>query len=221
MVLSTIISRLQTWLTAAKSDGGTSAKYLIVHEAGSYANTVEPGNSNGDTSSDLNAALDTFCTTNTTGGYTVSAVDLYTGLDYGTVEGHGPDLPDGTHASNSGANKKAANLLGLLYADRNVWRGTASGAWNTAGNWSLGHIPTNSEEAVFGFAVTLTDTVSSSFAGRMRSIGGAVNLHSSLIPLATLAPVIDGTFTGYSQGTSASRRSAGSNRTGSRQAIYG
>ena len=84
----------------------------------------------------------------------------------------------------------------LLLSTTNSWQAAGGGDWDTAANWSLGHVPTASEDAIIGIASTNVITHSNNVSDAVNSITSTagLNLTNGTLAVTTTAQV-GGVFT--------------------------
>src|SRR5262249_37147806 len=73
----------------------------------------------------------------------------------------GPQGPEGGRGAPVRFGTSVAFLLAVLVAPRALavpirWSAVGNGAWNTAGNWSTGQVPTAADDVTVDTAVTIT-----------------------------------------------------------------
>lgn len=70
-----------------------------------------------------------------------------------------------------------AGVSGAYAQCGNTFTGSSPGNWNTNGNWSLGHVPTQAEQAVIPSSKVVNYNTANSIVGRL-SVSGTLNIQT-------------------------------------------
>jgi hypothetical protein len=122
-------------------------------------------------------------------GVTYTSSDLNVAIVSGstvTIVGAGTTTITASQVGNANYNPAPDATQTLTVAPANSWIG-GTGNWNTAGNWSLGNVPSNTDNIIISSGSPALDTNFTLASGRSLSISGAGTLTINPTSVLTLS----------------------------------